>query len=230
MKQVFAVLGKRPVEGYSKTRLAAEVGEEPAYELYDSFITDFFSNYRKHTAKASLFFYGAPAISQTEDYFKLMFLKSQITDFQFYFQKEKPFFERLSDIFEDIRFRVGGETFVHLTGTDIPDFPFSHIKKQNIDEADVFIGPDKDGGFYYLGSKASNEDIFSFTKEKKEDESVFEAIVSKCRNLDLKVKVLNEWSDIDTKDDLKNTLKRSSKEIVPQTTEVFNRLSRDNDW
>jgi glycosyltransferase A (GT-A) superfamily protein (DUF2064 family) len=230
MKQVFAVIGKRPVEGYSKTRLAAEVGEEEAYELYESFISDFFSNYRKHTAKASLFFYGTPAIKHTEEYFKQMFLKCQILDFQFYFQKNKPFFERLSDIFEDIRFRIGGDTFIHLTGTDIPDFPFSHIKKQNIDEADVFIGPDNDGGFYYLGSKASNEEIFSFIGEKKEDESVFEALVSKCRNLDLKVKVLNEWSDIDTKDDLKNTLKRSSEDIVPATTEVFNRLSLVNDW
>ncbi|MFT6069425.1 MAG: glycosyltransferase A (GT-A) superfamily protein (DUF2064 family) [Bacteriovoracaceae bacterium] len=230
MKQVFAVIGKRPVEGYSKTRLAAEVGEEEAYDLYNSFIDDFFSNFKKHTAKASLFFYGAPAISQTEDYFKQMFLKCQILDFQFYFQKEKPFFERLSDIFEDVRFRVGGETFVHLTGTDIPDFPFSHIKKQNIDEADVFIGPDTDGGFYYLGSKAKNDEIFGFISEKKEDESVVEALISRCRNLNLTVKVLNEWSDIDTREDLETTLSRSPKEVLPLTSERYSRLLKDKDW
>ena len=230
MKQVFTVIGKRPVEGYSKTRLAAEVGEVEAYELYDSFIDDFFTNFRKHTSKASLFFYGAPAISQTEDYFKQKFLKCQIIDFQFYFQKEKPFFERLSDIFEDVRFRVGGETFVHLTGTDIPDFPFEEIKKQNINDADVFIGPDSDGGFYYLGSKAKNDEIFEFIKEKKEDESVLDALVSRCRNLNLEVKVLKEWSDIDTKDDLETTLKRSPKEVLPLTAELYHRLSKDNDW
>lgn len=228
MKQVFAVIGKRPVEGYSKTRLAKEVGEEAAYKLYDSFISDFFANYRRHTSKAYLYFYGAPAIKQTEEYFRHMFLKSEVTDFDFTFQKEKPFFERLADIFDDVRFKVGSETFVHLTGTDIPDFPFTHIKSQNINEADVFIGPDDDGGFYYLGSKAKHDDIFSFAKEMKENDGVFDSLVAKCEQLGLKVKVLNRWSDIDTKKDLDICLNRTDSSIIPKTVESFNKLFSGN--
>jgi len=229
MKQVFAVIGKRPVEGYSKTRLASEVGEEAAYELYDSFINDFFLNYKKHTAKAYLYFHGAPAIKQTEEYFRHMFLKCHIVDYEFSFQKEKPFFERLADIFEDVRFKDSGETFVHLTGTDIPDFPFSHIKMQKIEEADVFIGPDNDGGFYYLGSKAKNDEIFSFYKEMKENDGVFDSLVAKCEQLGLKVKVLNQWSDIDTRSDLENCIERSNSSIIPKTLESSTKLLSGND-
>lgn len=228
MKQVFAVIGKRPVEGYSKTRLAAEVGDEEAYELYDSFINDFFSNFKKHTSKAFLLFHGAPAIKHTEEYFKHLFLKHHITEFDFSFQKEKPFFERLADIFEDVRFKQDGETFVHLTGTDIPDFPFSHIKKQDIDSADVFIGPDDDGGFYYLGSKAKNDEIFDFAKEMQVNDGVFDSVVSKCQQLGLSVKVLNQWSDIDTKKDLENCVERSDSSTIPYTLESFTKLLSGN--
>lgn len=224
MKQVFAVIGKRPVEGYSKTRLASDIGDEAAYELYDSFIHDFFSNYRKHTSKAFLYFYGAPAIKQTEEYFRHIFLRTEIADYDFIFQKEKPFFERLEDIFDDVRFKVGGDTFIHLTGTDIPDFPFAHIKTQNIDEADVFIGPDSDGGFYYLGSRPKNDKIFEFAKEMQVNDGVFDSLVSKCKQLGLKVKVLNEWSDIDTKSDLDSCLNRSNSEIIPNTSDSFTKL------
>lgn len=229
MKQIFAVIGKMPVEGYSKTRLAADVGVEQAYELYEAFIADFFASYRKNTSNALLYFYGAPAIRQTKEYFQLAFLKNGITNFEFYFQKERPFFERLADIYEDVRFRIGGETFVHLTGTDIPDFPFSYLKKINIDEADVLIGPDSDGGFYYLGSKAKNDEIFEFAKTMQEGQGVLDCLTSKCEALGLKVKLLNKWSDIDTINDLKTCIKRSSSDIIPQTSECFTKLSSSND-
>ena len=41
-KRFFVVVGKRPMRGFSKTRLAKELDEEMSFYLYEAFIKDFF--------------------------------------------------------------------------------------------------------------------------------------------------------------------------------------------
>jgi len=38
----FVIVGKKPAEGFSKTRLAKDLNGEGSESLYDSFIKDFF--------------------------------------------------------------------------------------------------------------------------------------------------------------------------------------------
>ena len=85
-----------------------------------------------------------------------------------------------------------------------------------------------DGGFYYLGAKAKHDEIFDFAKEMQVNDGVFDSLISKCEQLGLKVKVLNEWSDIDTREDLETCIKRSDSLTIPFTLESFTKLFPDN--
>ena len=46
-KKYFVVFGKEPIKGFSKTRLAEDLGEKASLRLYDAFIKDFFMNLKR---------------------------------------------------------------------------------------------------------------------------------------------------------------------------------------
>jgi hypothetical protein len=68
MKQIFVIFGKIPQIGFSKTRLAREVGEGLALSLYGAFIKDFSKNLSKTKIK-SIYIFGTPDTLDTKDYF-----------------------------------------------------------------------------------------------------------------------------------------------------------------
>jgi len=194
MQEVLAIIGKRPIKGFSKTRLAKDLGEDKALVLYRAFIDDFFKLIPK---KYKIYFFGTPNDAATKKYFQ------EITELNFFFQKELPFFARLKDIFKTIERLEGAECFVHLTGTDIPDFPFAELESVG-EDADVYVGPDRDGGYYYIGAKSGRQDIFDISVADG-SRSVFTKTMQLCEEKGDRVRLLKEWSDIDTKADLENS-------------------------
>ena len=93
--------------------------------------------------------------------------------------------------------------FVHLTGTDIPDFPFSELDKIN-GESDIYLGPDSDGGYYYVGAKSYYNDVFDIDVSDG-NSSVLQETLNLCQNKGYTTQLLKSWSDIDTLQDLKNS-------------------------
>ena len=217
MKEVFAVLGKLPQRGFSKTRLAKDLGDDAAILLYHSFIDDFFKNFKKNI-KLPFYFFGTPAVHETYKLFNKKAYTNEL-DFDYYEQPEKPFFERLKAIFEVIEEKEG-ECFIHLTGTDIPDFPFNKIKLGRCEKNLLSIGPDSDGGYYYLGTHSKNLEIFSIEKYLKSGLGVFNSTIKVANVLNLKIETLEEWSGIDDLSDLKNTLARSDESVICHTRDV----------
>jgi glycosyltransferase A (GT-A) superfamily protein (DUF2064 family) len=212
MKQIFVIFGKMPQIGFSKTRLAREVGEGLALSLYDAFIKDFSKNLSKTKIK-SIYIFGTPDTLDTKEYFFREFSNFNINYFP---QSELSFFQRLRELFLKIR-EVEGECFIHLTGTDIPDFPFEEIEKINPKPNTIYLGPDIDGGFYYVGGEARFFDIFSFIP----GENILERISKRIGELGLEVSHLKTWSDIDDLRGLKVTLERSSREKISHTRELW---------
>ncbi|MBT3585915.1 MAG: DUF2064 domain-containing protein [Halobacteriovoraceae bacterium] len=225
MNYVFAVIGKLPVEGYSKTRLAREVGKEVAYDLYDAFIRDFFKNFAENRLADYLYFSATPSFEQTTTYFNRVFKSNGIENFHLTYQKELPFFERIMDFLLEIDSKER-DTFIHLTGTDIPDFPFEVVGEVELSNKTVTIGPDLDGGFYYLGLHQNNYELLKIAQLLQDQNCTpFEALKIKAYQMGLDVKVLKEWSDIDTLADLKSCINRSPAEVIPQTSKYFQSLS-----
>ena len=195
MKEVFAIFGKRPVAGFSKTRLEKDLGANKAQALYHSFMEEFF---QRMNLDMDLHLFATPREPETESYFKELIKRP----FKFYFQSELPFFERLKEVFTSFE-----DSFIHLTGTDIPDFPFEIIDQVKPGLHEVFIGPDQGGGFYYLGAHCKHSEIFALDLESGAD-NVLVKIIEKAESLGLKVSLLKKWSDIDAIDDLNAYLLR----------------------
>lgn len=196
MQEIFVVIGKRPILGFSKTRLAMDVGEEKAQEIYQCMIVDFFKSFKQYQKGRKLFFFGTPKSDETENYFISIFKELEL-DSSFQYQDECPFFERLQKIFQ----KFPPDTYIHLTGTDIPDFPFRNLATPS---HTISIGRDLDGGFYYLGGMAKYHKIFEISG----GQDVFQKIKDRILELDLYIDEKPSWSDIDTLKDLQEFLRR----------------------
>ena len=213
MKQVLAIFGKMPLKGFSKTRLSKDVGEEMALKLYRAFIKDFAQNLREFGQFESLYIFGSPDHLDTEGFFRQEFLNFNIKYFP---QSEIPFFSRLQEVFLKIR-EVEGDCFIHLTGTDIPDFPFDQLVGIEPKKNTIYFGPDIDGGFYYVGAEAKSQKIFSFEISG----SILESISRAAKDLGYKVSHLKTWSDIDDLTDLEAALARNPVEKISHTRALW---------
>jgi len=202
-----------PLKGFSKTRLSKDVGEEHALRLYDAFIKDFSANLANFNFFESIYIFGTPNQLETDAYFRQEFSRFKINYFP---QSELPFFHRLSQVFLKIR-SIEGDCFIHLTGTDIPDFPFEEIKSFMPRPNTIYLGPDTDGGFYYVGGESKFDGIFDFEITG----SILESITRRVLNLGLEVSHLKTWSDIDDLADLEATLARTPQEKISHTNALW---------
>ena len=129
-----------------------------------------------------------PSRNQSFNYFKRILNEIELDKFKISFQSEKSFFERLKVIFKEKNLE-SGSSFIHLTGTDIPDFPFHFIQEEifsNLKLDDIVIGPDEDGGFYYLGMNAKFYNLFDLLNDHElKNESVLEQLVNHCKKIGL---------------------------------------------
>ncbi|MDH5582073.1 MAG: DUF2064 domain-containing protein, partial [Bdellovibrionales bacterium] len=178
MKEVFVVVGKKPERGVSKTRLSQSVGEEKALKIYEAFLKDFFTRLKIHTSFPILFF-GSSNDGSGQSYFKELFNKLECHDIKYFDQPIGGLMERLTNIFKRVEKDYPG-VFVHLTGTDIPDFPFKYLHE--IDYEKVNLGPDDDGGYYYVGTKAKNHFLFELPAHLEGSESLLDKTKILIRN------------------------------------------------
>ena len=214
MKELFCVVGKQPLQGFSKTRLEDELGPDVAQSFYDAFIKDFVQRLRANY-KGDVLFSITPDTEDSKNYFLSQGLKEE----EISFQKELPFFERLKCIGEEQE-----NTFIHLTGTDIPKFPYDYLKEV-VDLNSIYIGPDEDGGFYYFGAPSLDFNLLNLDQSDLEGHSVFESLLKKCQASGKRVKVLKRWSDIDTTEDLKKALSKFYVEDIPNTYEIAKKFN-----
>lgn len=213
MKQILVIFGKRPIKGFSKTRLSKDIGEDFALNLYDAFIKDFSHNLAKFNFFESIYIFATPDQIETQEYFIGEFSQFKI---KYFSQSDLPFFCRLSEVFLKIK-ELEGDCFIHLTGTDIPDFPFEEIAGLIPKPNTIYLGPDTDGGFYYVGGEAKLKDIFKFEITG----TILESIMQRVSSLGLEVFQLKTWSDIDDLVGLKACLSRSPREKISHTKALW---------
>lgn len=208
MDEVFAVVGKFPQKGFSKTRLAESIGDENALYCYQAMIRDFLAGYKNKANPLPLYFFYTPSSEETRAFFHEELIRAGVNQFQLIAQPDQDFFQRLKFVFRTIKAKEGS-VFVHLTGTDIPDFPFHLL---NIGQATPQIGPDSDGGYFYLGAPSEWHDLFNLEGKFEGGSGVFQATIDQAKTLGLNLKQLLPWSDVDNLSDLKNCLARNQKD------------------
>ncbi|MCI4669359.1 MAG: TIGR04282 family arsenosugar biosynthesis glycosyltransferase [Bacteroidia bacterium] len=184
---------KHPVAGKAKTRLAATLGHEKALEIYKKLLA--------HTLK----------ISQKVKASKETWYGNQMPENDLWseaaFARFQQFGEELGDRMLNA-FQMGfskGYKKIIIIGSDNALLTEAHISTafHSLEDHDVVIGPAKDGGYYLLGMKQAHDTIFH--NKVWSTETVFSDTVEDVKTLNLKLKVLEELSDVDVEADLKGT-------------------------
>lgn len=178
---------KNPILGKVKTRIAATTGEIKALDIYKQLL-----EYTQKTALAfsgdRLLFYDGAV--QSDTFSELDFLKMS--------QKGKDLGQKM---YNALSYALGFCEKAVLIGSDCPSITNEIIEEAftNLNDNDVVIGPSKDGGYYLIGMKIANWDIFNDIDWSTN--KVLNQTIEKLKKTYKTYKLLEELSDIDTEKD-----------------------------
>ena len=182
------VFVRSPELGKVKTRLARSIGDQSALNIYKILL--------KHTA----------AVLRDLSFDKVVYFSQKIDNndlwenslFEKKLQKGADLGERMHHAF-DTAFNKGYKK-VLIIGSDLFDLTSSIITSafEALETYDISIGPSLDGGYYLLGMKKLQPEVFK--NKKWGTDSVLEHTLQDLKKQ--KIKLLKSLNDIDTLEDL----------------------------
>lgn len=182
-----------PEPGRVKTRLAKDIGETAACDIYMTMVE-------------RILLETAPA---NGDYERVMFYSSTVTERQVkdWVPGERLIAQRGTDIgrimenaFCDMF--AGGAEKAMVAGVDVPGLNRTIVSRAfiELEHADIVIGPATDGGYYLVGMKCLLRDIFRDMPWGTD--KVLEETLRVIAGLRLSVRTVRPLTDVDTLGDL----------------------------
>lgn len=149
-KNLLLIFTRNPELGKVKTRLARDVGDQTALNIY-KFLLD-------HTVAVT-----KNIIADKEVYYSEEIHHHDIWDPQVYtkkLQKGEDLGERMKNAFAE-GFK-NGYSKIAIIGSDLFDITSEEIAEafDKLNEADFVVGPATDGGYYLIGMRCLNTSIF----------------------------------------------------------------------
>ena len=194
MQKAIIIFVRNPELGKVKTRLAKEIGEEQALQVYTELL--------QHTH----------AITSQVDCDRFVFYTDAINKndlwnvgFEKRLQEGETLGDRMLLAFFDL-FQQGYSKVI-IIGSDCPELT-SFIIEDAFDKlytSDVVIGPSTDGGYYLLGLTKLVPPLF--TNKQWSTDTVLADTINDIDHLRKSYSLLTELSDIDTADDLYRIMK-----------------------
>lgn len=180
---------KNKVNGKVKTRLAAGIGPDKAMEVYEQLLD--------HTHKATRCLACDKFVYFTEEVEKDSIWSDG--NYQLRLQSGPELGERMFNAFNK-QFAQGAEK-VCIIGSDTFELSQDILKEafSVLDKKDVVIGPAKDGGYYLLGMKELQPELFR--NKAWSTESVCAQTIEDLDRLNLTYSLLPVLNDIDHKED-----------------------------
>jgi uncharacterized protein len=193
--RLLIVFVKAPRMGSVKTRLAASIGPKAACEAYQQMVgalSTRICSLRNVQLRVS----PNGAESEVQPW--------QQPGWATAAQGEGDLGARLTTAFADA-FRAGAQR-VAIIGSDCPYVTIDDIEQAwaNLSEHDVVLGPARDGGYWLVGLRQLQAELFREIPWGTAD--VLRQTVDRARGLNLGVHVLRELSDIDTAEDWREYL------------------------
>lgn len=178
---------KNPVPGKVKTRLAKDVGDKQALLIYHSLL-DYTKSIASFINAKRYLFYSDVII---ED-------KWSPTQFTKKVQSGNDLGERMSNAFTKV---LKHHPKALIIGSDCPELDFITISQafETLDNHDYVIGPSLDGGYYLLGMKALNADVFDDITWSTD--TVLTQTIKKIEDSNRTCGLLPKLSDVDYKED-----------------------------
>lgn len=194
-KQLLVVVAKTPLPGEVKTRLLTKLDPGEATDLYSCFIRD---RIREMTRLQGIDL----AIAFTPEASEAYFARFLSNGYRLFPQQGRDLGERLHNIFVQ-KLRQGYQA-VCIIDSDTPDLPHSLVVQAfqwlSSDAADAVFGPCEDGGYYLVGLRKAQSALFSDIPWSTS--RVLPLSLQKAEALGLRSRLLPQWNDLDTVDDL----------------------------
>jgi rSAM/selenodomain-associated transferase 1 len=190
-----------PGQGQVKSRLAKDLGEEAATNLYRCFVEDLLERFSKESYRLRIAFY--PAEKERE-------MREMLGDeFSYIPQTGEDLGERMKLSF--LRCFSEGARSVVLIGSDIPDLPVRIVDEafRALGKYEAVIGPSVDGGYYLLGFRHDTLNGDVFVGHPWGAETVFHETMNILHMAGALVHVLPVWWDIDKREDIAALTKNS---------------------
>jgi uncharacterized protein len=146
------VLAKQPLAGHAKTRLARDIGQEEAQTLAEAFAQDTLELTSRQTNAQVLIAY-TPAEGRG-------WFAREDPGAELFLQPDGPFGQRIHAATREA-FRRGASRCV-LIGVDTPQLLLATLTSafEALRNADVCLGPAEDGGYYLIGLREDQEQLF----------------------------------------------------------------------
>jgi rSAM/selenodomain-associated transferase 1 len=200
-KSIILLFIKAPEKGQVKTRLAAAIGNDAAFELYRNFILDIIDTVKKTGCPFRICFYPPDAGEAVTSWLGARYRLMP--------QNGNDLGERMENAFLQC-FSEGAESAI-LIGSDIPDLVPDVLREalSSLAENDSVIGPASDGGYYLIGFKKGAFLPRIFHGIRWSEETVFQETITMLHDAALTVHRAPLWNDVDTVQDLKALYERN---------------------
>jgi rSAM/selenodomain-associated transferase 1 len=190
LKNALIIFTRNPELGKCKTRLAKTIGDQSALDIY-KYLLQHTANVSKKVDASRYVFYSE-TIRQNDIWENKYFNKK--------LQSGSDLGERMLNAFTDL-FKADYKN-VLIIGSDLLDLNETIIADAfaKLETTDVVIGPAEDGGYYLLGMKSLQENIF-----KNKDWGTETVRTETLKDLEnCTVSLLKVLNDIDTYEDMKH--------------------------
>ncbi len=188
-KLALIIFIKNPENGKVKTRLAKDIGDAGALQVYKNLL-DYTKKITLDLRCDKLLFYS-DFIDEHDGWSPLIYAK--------HLQRGKDLGDRMYNAFCDAFLT---HKAVIIIGSDCIELTTKILKDgiAALQSHDVIIGPALDGGYYLIGMRTMHPEFFS--NKQWSTSTVFKDTLQDVRRLKLTYKVLPVLSDIDTREDL----------------------------
>jgi rSAM/selenodomain-associated transferase 1 len=193
MENVLIVVAKKPVPGFTKTRLCPPFTPGDAAEFYHCLLQDTLALMAQLDVADHVIAY-TPADARA--YFENLVPNG----FRLVPQQGVDLGERLANALRH-HLDLGYRRAV-IMNSDGPTLPLACLEEafSGLDGADITLGPGHDGGYYLIGMKKLYPELFQGVAWSTEH--VVHQTLAACHRLGLGVHRLPEWYDVDVGADL----------------------------
>jgi rSAM/selenodomain-associated transferase 1 len=216
VKKALIIFAREPIPGKVKTRLALDVGEQAAAEIYAAMLADVLEKAVSLDNVRPLVFWALETgiIPDHTEFSGLETFEQHGTDLG----------DRMANAFTSA-FSLGIDACCCI-GSDLPDLPADYIRQAFRDlespETDIVFGPAEDGGYYLVGMKKTNYGLFANVAWSTP--RVLATSLERARESELTTRLLPAWYDIDLIGDLRR-LASSPGQSAPRTRSVISNIT-----
>lgn len=215
MNKGLIIFAREPLPGRVKTRLAQDVGDQAAAELYAAMLEDVLERAATLDNIRPLLFWSLETDSKPN--------YATFPHLQMFKQQGATLGDRMAAAFESA-FESGIDTCC-IIGSDSPDLPVEYIRKAfehlENDKVDAVFGPAEDGGYYLLGLRHSWPGLFMDIPWSTG--VVLDSSIKRAGELGLRTALLPQWYDLDELRDLSRLLE-SPEASAPHTMKIARKL------